>query len=147
MLFIEDDDPDRGDRGEHGRARADDHARLTRAHARPLLPPLARRQPAVPECYGRSKALPKPVDRLRGQGDLRHQADRPASLRQAPRDGPQVELRLPRAGDAVQQQRLGARDVERLEDGLQRTLLVGREHDGFGVRGSGFWASPLNPEP
>ena len=66
------------------------------------------------------KAPGKAAHGLRGQGDLRHQHDRLLPLRQGALDGAQVDLGLPRAGDAVQQQSAGLAGRKPLPPGAYR---------------------------
>ena len=73
-------------------------------------------------------------DDLRRQRDLGHQHDRAAIARERGRRRAQVDLGLSRAGDAVQQQALGAAGRDRRLDRRERRRLRRRQRRGGGGR-------------
>ena len=108
MFLIDDEDAHIRKRGEHRRARADDHARLARADAPPLVEMLALRKAGMEDGRVRAEALVEPGDHLRREGDLRHEDDGAFAHLQRPAHEADVDLRLARAGDAVQQKTTAA---------------------------------------
>ena len=76
------------------------------AQAAPLVVALADAELGVHHRDLVAEALLEARRRLRRQRDLRHHHDRRASLGERLGDGPQVDLGLARAGDAVEQQRI-----------------------------------------
>ena len=106
VLLVQHDQPNVGQRRKQGAARADDHVHQPQPGPAPSVVALALAQLAVPHRHPAREARRKAPHGLRGQRDLRHQHQRPLALRQRGRQGPQVNLGLARAGDAVQQHRL-----------------------------------------
>ena len=105
MLLVQHDQPQLGDGGEDGGAGADHDARLAGLYPPPLIMPLAQRQRRMQHGHlVRAKTRFEQVQHLRRQPDLRQQDQRITPQRQCLRDGVQIDLRLARAGDAVQQQ-------------------------------------------
>ena len=82
--------------------------RLATAHAPPLVVALACGEPRVDHRHGVAEALDEAAGGLRRQRDLGHEHDRRAAARERHLDGPEVDLGLAAAGDAVEQQRLPA---------------------------------------
>ena len=105
MLLVDDDQPEVGDGREHGRARPDADPRLAAAQAAPLVVALAGAEPRVQHRHDRSpkRAWKRPticgVSAISGTSTI---APRPRVERRG--RGPQVDLGLARAGDAVQQE-------------------------------------------
>ena len=124
MLLVDDDQPESAQRREDGRARADADPRLARPQPRPLVVALAGRELRVQDGDGVAEARDEARHDLRRQRDLGDEHDHPAAARERRRGGPQVDLGLARAGDAVQQQPLARR---RGHDRAQRRGLVGGE--------------------
>ena len=72
-------------------------------------------------------AAAEALDGLRRQADLRHQHQRLLALAHHFLDGPQVDLRLAAAGDAVQQERAGSRPARSAgSSGRPRPQLIRR---------------------
>ena len=87
VLLVHNDQAQRIDRGEDGRARADDDPGAALADLVPLVVPFARGQMAVQHRHQRlesARAEPglEPLDRLRREGDLRHKYQCLLPLRQ-----------------------------------------------------------------
>ena len=129
VLLVDADEPERGDRGEHGRAGADDDPGLAGGDSRPLVPPLRLGEPRVEHRHAAAEAGPEPAQRLRRERDLRHQHDRPPPARQSLGAGAEVDLRLPAPGLPVEEERpTGA--VEGVCDPLHGPLLGEAERGG-----------------
>ena len=112
MLLVHDDEAERIDGREDGRARADDDAGAALADLVPLIVSFTRREMAVQhgdKCLklAGTEARLEPLDRLRCQGNLRHQHDGSPALLKRAGDGLQINLGLAGAGDAVEEE--GAR--------------------------------------
>ena len=110
VLFVHDDQPQRIDRRENGRAGADDDAGASLADFMPFIVALAGRQMAVQHRHHRAQRAGtepglEPLDRLRGQRNLRHQDDAALAALQCVGQGLQIDLRLAAAGHPVQQER------------------------------------------
>ena len=139
VLLVDHDEPEvrqgREDRG----ARAHDHAGLAEGHRHPRVEPLAGGKVAVPDHdlgaeVGEAGA--QAADRLRGQGDFRDKEDRGAAFGHDLADQSDVDLGLPRAGDAMEQVRTEGLLIEALRDGRHRGKLLRIEvmaggRDGF----------------
>ena len=151
MLLVDDDEPDVGDRREDRRARADADLRLAGAQPVPLVAALPGRELGVQDGDGVPEAVDEARDDLRRQRDLGHEHDRAAPLGERRGGGLQVDLRLARAGDAVQQQarRIARRD-RRLDLGEGDRLVGGQlrlrppRADG-GVLGGAAHGTALEP--
>ena len=94
-------------RGEDGAAGADDDLHLPGGDAPPVAAALGVAEMAVQD-RDVAAAAAEALDRLRRQADLRHQHQRFLALPDHFLDGPQIDLGLAAAGDAVQQERLKA---------------------------------------
>ncbi len=132
MLLVDDNEPERRHRREHGRARADHDRRAAGARRAPGLEPRAVRERGVQGDDRGGEALAEARHELRRQRDLRDQHQRAAARREHALDQVQVHLRLAAAGDAVQQE--SGEAPERAADRRHRPGLVGRQH---GPRPSG----------
>ena len=105
MLLVDDDQPDVGHRREDRRARADADPRLAARAAAPTRRGARPGESARVQDGDRvAEALDEARDDLRRQRDLGHEHDDAAAGRERRRRGLQVDLGLPRAGDAVQEQ-------------------------------------------
>jgi hypothetical protein len=113
VLLVDDHEAELGNGSEHGRARPDADARLAAAQAQPFVVALAVAHARVQHGHGRAEARLETPDDLRGQGDLGHEHDGPAAALQGRGRGAQVDLGLPRAGDAVQEEALGSPRLDR----------------------------------
>src|SRR5207302_3467255 len=76
VLLVDADDAERRDRCEDGRARADDDRRLAGCDALALVAALRLAQPRVEDGDAVAEALAEASERLRREGDLRHEHDR-----------------------------------------------------------------------
>ena len=101
-------------------------------------------EPAVQHGHVVAEAGPEAARELRGERDLRHQHQRAPPSLSGPRDDPQVDLGLARAGHAVEQERLESaeRTPERLHRpglgrGEGRGCRAGGEHPAARHRGLG----------
>ena len=105
MLLVDHDQAGIGDGREDGRARPDADPGLARAQAAPLVVARAGRHPGMKQRDGVAEAPPEAIHRLGRQGDLRDEDDRAPPPRQRLPGRLQVDLRLARAGHAVEQDR------------------------------------------
>ena len=127
VLLVDDDQPDAAHRREHGRARADDDARLAARDPVALVAPLGVAERGVEDRHDVPEARPKPAHRLRGERDLGHEHDRPEPARERRSAGLQVDLGLATARRPLEQDVLADPLVERGDDLLDRSVLVRRE--------------------
>ena len=122
VLFVDDDEPDIGQRSDDGQPRPDDDVHLARPDAPPLVGALAVAKARVDERDPRVEVSPQPVDERQGQGDLGDQDEgRPAGLERG-RDGLHVDRSLAAAGHPVEQERTRIPGPDRgddLPDGLR----------------------------
>ena len=103
VLLIDDDEAEVGERQKQSRARADNHPRLAARRRRPDPFALALRQPGVPFGRSRAEAAAEPIEKLRGQRDLRQEHERLASLPQRFGDRLEIDLGLARSSHALEQ--------------------------------------------
>src|SRR5438067_5887245 len=75
VLLVDADDPQRRERREHGRARTHDNRSLAGGDPLPLVPPSRLRQARVEERDAVAETGQETPERLRRQGDLRHEDD------------------------------------------------------------------------
>ncbi len=123
VLLIDDEQAGVGHRGEDRAARADHHIRLTGGDLLPIAVPGRLRQAAVQHGHLR-ETRDEPLDRLRGQRDLRHEHHRLLPPCHRLGDEAQVNLRLAAAGHAQEQMRPKATLDHRWRDGIERRLLL-----------------------
>ena len=97
-----------GNRRHHGRTRADHQPGLAAPHPPPFRRPLPRPQGAVQHGHLPGKPRRQKPLKFGGQGDFRHQHQRPAAPLQHLGQGPQIDLRLAAARHPVQQHHLKA---------------------------------------
>ena len=139
MLFIDDDQPEILERREDGAARADDDPRAARLNLVPFIVPLAFGQMAVQDrdhLLRLGEAALESLDRLRRERNFRNEHDGRFPAREGRTDRLQINLRLPAAGHAVEQNRLrlfrrGQRFLDRAQGGrlLQIQGEVGRRDE------------------
>ena len=103
MLFVDDDEAEFGEWQKEGRARADDHPRLAARRRRPDALALALGQPGMPFGRPRAETSREPVEKLRGERDLRQEHERLAPLPQRFGDRLEIDLGLARSGHALEQ--------------------------------------------
>ena len=108
VFLVHDDEPERFDRREDGRARADDDAGAALADLVPFVVAFAGGQMAVQHGDERlqragAEARLEPLDGLRRERDFRHEHDGALALFERVGDGLQINLGLAAAGDAVQE--------------------------------------------
>ena len=96
--------------------------------APPLAPPVRRGEAAVEHGHVARETRLQPVQQLRGQGDFRHQDQALPALPAHLLHGPEVDLGLAAAGDAVQQHGLVTALAQARLHGTQHRLLLVREH-------------------
>jgi hypothetical protein len=121
-VFLIDDDQPGPRRREHRRARADDDARLAVRDPLALVASLGLREPRVQDRHSVTEARAHAADRLGRKRDLGHEHDRAQPPLQCCGARLQVDLRLPRAGRAVQKKGAAAR-VDRADDAFDRDAL------------------------
>ena len=111
MLLVDDHEPDVAHRREDRRARADDDPRLAAGDAVALVAPLGLAECRVEDRDGVPESLPEPADRLRREGDLRHEHDRSEPSGECRLAGLEVHLGLAAPGRADEEEvrRTGAR--------------------------------------
>ncbi len=102
-----------------GTAGADDHRHCPLGDLLPLPVALGVAEVAVQHGHA-AEPRAEAIDRLRRQADLGHQHDRLPPEVDYLLDGLDVDLGLAAAGDAVDEDRLVASRVHRVEDRLQR---------------------------
>ena len=103
MLFIDDDEAEFGEWQKEGRAGADNHPRLAARRRRPDAFALALRQPGMPFGWSRAETSREPIEKLRGERDLRQEHERLASLTQRFGDRLEIDLGLARSSHALEQ--------------------------------------------
>ena len=118
VLLIDHDQARIGHRSEDRRARPDADPGLTRTQASPFVIAGTRGHLGVEQRDGVTESPPEAVHRLRRQGDLRDEDDRSPPPRQRLPGRLEVDLRLARAGHAVEQ--IG---------GARRSALLGQGRD------------------
>ena len=123
LLFVHNHQRQIRDRREHCRARADHHARLSALDAMPLLGALLVGQARVQNGHFFPEQLMQIGRHCRRQPDFRHQQDRRAPRFQHGSHGGEINRRLARAGDPVQQHAGKLAGVHLLLNALQRRLL------------------------
>jgi len=104
VLLVDDQQAQGRERGEDRGARPHAEERLPGADPAPLRRPLGRGQAAVEHRHAAAEAGAHPPEELGGKGDLRDEEDRLPSRGPRLLDRTQVDLRLPGAGDAVQEE-------------------------------------------
>ncbi len=139
VLLVDDDQPQVGNRREHRGAGAHDDPRVALPDAPPLIVPLPRRELAVQHRHRPPEARARRAHEHRRQADLGHEDDRPPAPRESRLDGAEVDLRLPAARHAVEEERPERPSGEGVEQRPQRRLLVrGRLHRQELARGQPF---------
>ena len=138
MLLVDDDQPDAPHRREHGRAGADDDARLAARDPVALVAPLRVAERGVQDRDPVAEPLAEAPDGLRGERDLRHEHDRPESPLQRGAAGLEVHLGLAAPGRPLEQDVLADPLVERRHDELDGRALIGRERLRLGLAGEGL---------
>ena len=106
VLFVDDDQPEIGDRRKQRGARADRHLHPPPAERLPGVLALSRGETAMKHCDVVSEARAETSDELWRERDLRHEQDRPTAQLAHFVDGAEVHLGLSGTGDAVQKERL-----------------------------------------
>jgi hypothetical protein len=141
VLFVDDDEPEIGDRREHRRARAEHDARFSGNALAPGREPLGIGERGVQHRHRRIEALAETRDQLRREPDFRHQHQRALTASQRVVRRMEVHLGLAAAGDAIQQE--GRKASGRAIDGRDGCRLLGDERrargpDQVGVGGDGL---------
>ena len=130
VLLIDDDQPKIGEGQEQRRARADHELRLVLGDRAPDAAAQRRRHAGMPLGGARAETLLATGDELRGERDLGHEHEDLPAARERGGDRLEIDFRLARAGDAVEQRHgeaaLGV--GEELPRGL---ILLGRELRAF----------------
>ncbi len=130
VLLVHADEPERGNRCEHGGAGADDDRGVAGGDPLTLVAALGVRERGVQDGDALPEAGTEAAQRLRRQRDLGNEDDRAAAARERLLAGPQVDLGLAAAGGAVEQERPPARVQSRGDPGqrsdLRRAGLGGR---------------------
>ena len=103
MLLVDDDQAEIGERQEQRRARPDDRARFAARHRPPCAFALPLGEAGMPLARARAEAGGETVEELGGQRDLGQQHERLPPLPQRLGDRLEIDLRLARAGDALEQ--------------------------------------------
>ncbi len=122
VLFIDDDEAEILHRSEDARPGSDHHAGLAVADAAPLLGALGIVKGGMKDRDPVAEAMEELAGHSRSQRDLGHQQQRVAAGRERRFDGAEIDLRLARAGDTVQQERMKGFGL-RLLCGSPRTPL------------------------
>jgi hypothetical protein len=129
VLLVHADEAEARDGREDRRARTDHDRRCARGDALALVATLGLRERGVEHGDALAEAGAKAAERLRGEGDLRHEDDRPAAAREGRLAGAQVDLGLPAPRRAVQQEAAAA-PVERALDACEGARLGVAERGG-----------------
>ena len=108
VLLVDDHQPEVGHGREDRRARADGDPRDPVANAAPLVAALSGGELRVQQGHPVAEARPEAGERLRGQRDLGDQRDHAPPPLERGLGARQVDLRLARAGDAMEQELAGA---------------------------------------
>ena len=127
VLLVDDDDPGVLERAEQRGARAHDDARGPSSHHVPLIEALAGGKPGMEDGDPGAESRAEPADGLGCQRDLGNKHARPLAAGEHALDGGQVDLRLSRARDAVDQDDPAAPELELLVDRGERFALASRE--------------------
>ena len=153
MLLIDDDQSEIVVRQEQRRAGADDDAHLPGGDRAPGPRAQALRQLRVPLGRAHAEALGETVEELRGQGDLGHEHQRLPPAPDDLADRLEIDLRLARAGDPVEQRNA----IAAVGDGRHAApsrparcaeVKSGAEKSGSGARATGSGGSTrLSSEP
>ena len=122
MLLVDDHEAEPRNRREDGRACADDDRCAPRRDPLALVAPLGVRQRGVEDRDAIAEARAEATDRLRREGDLRHQHDDPEPALERARRGLEIHLRLPAPRRPVEQH-VAAATVERADDLRDRHAL------------------------
>ena len=133
VLLVDDDQPDAAHRREHRRPRADDDPRLAPRDPVALVAPLRRAERRVHDRDAVAEPATEASHRLRREGDLRHEHDRPEPALERCRAGLEVDLRLAAAGRPLQQDVLADALVECRDDPLDRRALLVRQRLRLGL--------------
>ncbi len=121
VLLVDDEHGELRQRREHGRARADDDARLAAVGAPPGVAALRSRERRMQDGGLGVEPPPETLDELRRQRDLGHEHQRLAARGDRRRDDAHVHLGLAAAGDAMEQ--MDGEPAARGEDRLDRAFL------------------------
>ena len=124
MLLVDADQAEPRQRGEDRRARTDHDRRVPRGDALALVAPLRLAERRVEDRHAVAEACPEAADRLWRERDLGDEDDHAEVAGERLGRGLQVDLGLPAAGRAVEQEVAAALVVRAPEPG-QRTLLGG----------------------
>ena len=140
VLFVHHDRPQPGHGRKNRRTRPDRDSLLARPQQPPSVVALRRREPRMQHRHQIAEGFAKTTHRLGRQGDFGHQHDGSLAARQDVLEQLDVDQRLSRSGDAMEQK--GAALAQRGLHGLQRFLLRRRRRRQrgrparFGVRPS-----------
>ncbi len=128
MFLVHDDQAERGERREHGGARADDDVDVAAADAMPLIVTFAVGESAVLNGDAFAERAAEDRGHRRRQRNLRHEHQHLTPLLPDGVGESQIDLRLAASGHAVQQRRLeragGGERAQFVED----ALLIGSKH-------------------
>ena len=119
--------PDVAKGGEDRAPRAQDYAVVAAMNTPPLVEALTGAEPRMQQRDLPSEAAAKAIEKLRGEGDLRHQHDDAPATFEAGVRGLHVYLGLPAAGHPVKQESCHCswcRPVKRGDDPVDGDLLV-----------------------
>src|SRR4029453_10278750 len=134
MFFGDNHQADRTEWCEYCAARTDHHVDITAADAMPLVVPLAVRQAAVLNRHAIAEAAAKLTDKRWCQRDFRNQDQNAAAGGDHMTRQPEIELRFPAGGDAVEQHRTKRTRSRRVLEAAKRVNLLGRQSRRAAVR-------------
>ena len=126
MLFIDDDEPQLGERQEQRRARPHDNAGAAIRDGAPSVAARALRHIGVPFRRHRTEPAPEAIEPLRAQRDLGQQHQHLTTRRESRGDRGEIGLGLARAGHAVEHGHGKLALANPLDQTLRRGFLVGR---------------------
>ena len=127
VLLVDDDQTHASHRCEHGRAGADDDARLPSRDPVPLVASLGVAERRMDDRDEVAEAAAEAADGLRRERDLRDEDDRPEAALERGRARLEVHLGLAAARRAVEEDVLADAFVERRDDPCDRGPLLVRE--------------------
>ena len=105
MLLVDDDQSEILERQKQRRPCADDQLDLSLARLPPKPPPFRRRYAGVPLARPGAETICDPAQKLRSQRDFRKKHEHLTALLEHVRSRIQINFRLARTGDALQQNR------------------------------------------
>ena len=143
VLLVDDEEPDVGQRGEHGEACPDHDIRPARADPAPLVRSLPDAHARVDERHANRQLRPEAIDERQGERDLGYEDDRAPTAREGIGDGRAIHGGLPAPSDAVEERRGRVSLLQGAADDGHCGELRGRQGAVVGPRADRPWRSRL----